>query len=343
MAISAQQQETKRPTGLFVSYAAQLVFRGLLFIAAIIVFAVAPSQLDPANFGFAHGFNFIDFIFLAILVDILTKFFPSAKIAMGSLKQYRQFHVPSTMLLESEGRKESIRQYVLDIIQQGLIAIEQVPEKLRKAWSETYNGAIDSLKVLIKSFSIRKLIPLTDEQLTASDPVRATIRRDRFREVVPVIIFWIIFNALVAVFFLAMGWFTPEVMVLWMLFYFVFDMVSVVLWCPLQLVFMKNRCCTTCQIFNWDAIMTATPLILICWQLASAWFTWPLIILSAVVLIRWEAAFARHPERFDERTNSSLSCANCKDKLCFVHNPLIDQLGDLPDELGRNQKASETK
>ncbi len=94
-------------------------------------------------------------------------------------------------------------------------------------------------------------------------------------------------------------------------------MICVVLWCPLQLVLMRNRCCTTCQIFNWDGIMTVTPLLAI-----GCWFSWLLIALSLFVLLRWEFAFTRHPERFDERTNASLQCANCRDKLCYLRKPL---------------------
>ena len=44
--------------------------------------------------------------------------------------------------------------------------------------------------------------------------------------------------------------------------------------------------------------------------------------LALVVLLRWEIAVALHPERFDERTNASLRCANCTDKLCYLRAPL---------------------
>ena len=63
--------------------------------------------------------------------------------------------------------------------------------------------------------------------------------------------------------------------------------------------------------------MTVTPLIMV-----GCWFSWLLVFFSLVVLIRWELAFVRHPERFDERTNASLQCANCSDKLCYLRKPL---------------------
>lgn len=46
-----------------------------------------------------------------------------------------------------------------------------------------------------------------------------------------------------------------------------------------------------------------------------------LIALASAVLVRWELAALRHPERFDERTNARLSCAQCDDKLCYLRGP----------------------
>lgn len=154
------------------------------------------------------------------------------------------------------------------------------------------------------------------DHLTVDQQIRAILYRDRAREVVPVIIFWVAENALVAMLLLHMGWLNQQTALLWCLFCFVFDMVCVVLWCPLQLILMRNRCCTTCQIFNWDAIMVATPLLFV-----GGWFGWLLIALASAVLVRWELAALRHPERFDERTNARLSCAQCDDKLYYLRGP----------------------
>jgi gas vesicle protein len=38
--------------------------------------------------------------------------------------------------------------------------------------------------------------------------------------------------------------------------------------------------------------------------------------MSLVVLIHWEINYKLHPERFSERTNESLRCKNCTEKLC---------------------------
>ena len=322
MAAPADIQEKKRPTKLFFSYAVRLTLRTLLFAAAILACIFDPSQLSfSQNFGLAGGLNLIDIIFVFLIADGLTKMFPSAKIAIGSLKQYERFHVPTRHLFE--GGREELLSHVKNLIQQGKLALESLPEKVRKLWEETKDGTLDSLKVVLSDFGLMKKIPFKPAQLTAPDSPRRRIKRDRYREIYPVIIFWVIFNAAIAVILGVSGILNDQSIVLWVLFYFLFDMICVVLWCPLQVVFMKNRCCTTCQIFNWDAIMTATPLLLVVGSLASAWFVWPVLALSIIVLIRWELAFARHPERFDERTNASLSCAHCPDKLCFIREPLI--------------------
>ena len=37
-------------------------------------------------------------------------------------------------------------------------------------------------------------------------------------------------------------------------FFYVCDLICVLVWCPFRLI-MKNKCCTTCRIFNWDHLM----------------------------------------------------------------------------------------
>ena len=304
----------------------QLVIRLALFGLAIAAFAVAPRQISISeSFGVRGGLNLIDIAFVLILADMLTKCFPHAKIAMGSLKQYGEFYVPTVRMFK--GGREAVTSYVREMILQGRIALErvpgQLPAQLRTAFEEVKAGTRDSLRVLMRSIDFLRLIPFKEEQLTPSQELREAIMRDRLREVVPTAVFWLAFNAGIAFALHALGWMNELAIVLWMLFYFLFDMVCVVLWCPIQLIFMRNRCCTTCQIFNWDAIMAVTPLVLLAAAAECACFVWPLLLLALFVLVRWELAFARHPERFDERSNVSLTCANCKDRLCFIRPPLI--------------------
>ncbi len=340
----SRHSHAEKPTKLFVSYAVQLVLRLLLFAFGVAALALAPHQISISeSFGIKGGLDLIDVVFLAVVLDALTKYLPSAKISMGSLKQYGEFHVPTVRMFK-DGR-EGVLAYVRDMVTQGRLAVERIPSELpaqvRQAVEETRSGAIDSLKVLLRSIDFLRIIPFKEEQLTASEEARNQIRRDRYREIVPTALFWVVFNVLIVGVLAYAGWLNERTVVVWMLFYFLFDMICVVLWCPIQLVLMRNRCCTTCQIFNWDAIMAVTPLLLIAGDLQAAWFTWPLLLLAFVVLLRWELAFARHPERFDERTNASLACANCKDKLCYVREPLFRSLPEIPG-LAHMAPASQT-
>lgn len=329
----------EKPTKLFLSYVAQLLLRLALFGLGVAACFFAPEQLSMSeSFGFRGGLDLIDVIFALIVVDNLTKFLPHAKISMGSLKQYGEFHVPSLKMFQ--GGRDAVLAYVRDMVAQGRIAAEKIPTQLplqlRAAWDETLSGTRDSLRLLVRSIDFLRLVPFREEQLSASEEAREQIRRDRLKETVPAIAFWVVFNVVVG---LALSWlgligedaaFEEQALIVWVLFYFLFDMICVVLWCPIQLLVMRNRCCTTCQIFNWDAIMTVTPLLLVATDLSCAWFAWPLLALASVILLRWELAFARHPERFDERTNASLSCVNCKDKLCYIREPLHRRLPDIP-------------
>ena len=45
--------------------------------------------------------------------------------------------------------------------------------------------------------------------------------------------------------------------------YGVCDIICILFFCPFQTWFMKNRCCTTCRIYNWDFAMLCTPFLLI--------------------------------------------------------------------------------
>ncbi len=247
-------------------------------------------------------------------LDLATKLMPHAKIAMGSRKQYGEFHVPTGRLFE--GGVRELREHAQRLIKQAPELLEKATDDALQAMRETAQGVREFAEQLVYSIDVLRLLPWPEEDLTASELLREDIRRNRLREIIPVVVFWVIFNLALLLLFERFHIFNERFALLWTLFYFVFDMVCVVLWCPLQLVLMRNRCCTTCQIFNWDGIMTVTPLLVV-----PCWFSLLLIAQALFVLLRWELAFDRHPERFDERTNASLMCANCKDKLCYLRKP----------------------
>lgn len=45
-------------------------------------------------------------------------------------------------------------------------------------------------------------------------------------------------------------------------------------------------------------------------------FSWWLLGLAIIILIKWELTVWLYPERFSENTNQYLKCANCTEKLC---------------------------
>lgn len=101
--------------------------------------------------------------------------------------------------------------------------------------------------------------------------------------------------------------------------YSVCDMICILFFCPFQTWFMKNRCCTTCRIYNWDFAMMFTPLIFV-----KNMYAWSLVALSLLLLIKWEVLLHRYPERFSEKTNCSIACSNCREKLCH-HKTQLQQ------------------
>lgn len=92
--------------------------------------------------------------------------------------------------------------------------------------------------------------------------------------------------------------------------FYVCDLICVLIWCPFRLI-MKNRCCTTCRIFNWDHLMMFSPLIFL-----DGFFTRSLVFLAAVAWLVWELCVMMYPERFWEHSNAALLCSECTDKLC---------------------------
>ena len=101
------------------------------------------------------------------------------------------------------------------------------------------------------------------------------------------------------------------ILILISLAYAVCDMICILFFCPFQTWIMKNKCCTVCRIYNWDFPMMFTPFIFI-----PHIYTWSLLFLSLLLLLRWELSVHLHPERFSEKTNACLNCKNCTEKLC---------------------------
>ena len=139
------------------------------------------------------------------------------------------------------------------------------------------------------------------------------------RSALAVLAAWVGLNGAIGALYFT-GVIDEGILLLVSLAYSVCDMICILFFCPFQTWFMKNKCCTTCRIYNWDYPMMFTPLVFV-----PSLYTWSILALALALLARWEITFARHPERFCEDTNQALACANCKEKLCH-HKRALRQL-----------------
>lgn len=92
--------------------------------------------------------------------------------------------------------------------------------------------------------------------------------------------------------------------------FYVCDLICVLIWCPFRLI-MKNKCCTTCRIFNWDHLMMFSPLIFV-----GGFYALSLAAMALLAWGVWELSVMLYPERFWETSNVALKCSECTDKLC---------------------------
>jgi len=96
-------------------------------------------------------------------------------------------------------------------------------------------------------------------------------------------------------------------------FFYLCDMICVIFWCPFQHFIMKNKCCATCRIFAWDYFMIFSPLLFI-----PSFYTWSLLFMAIILMLRWEYIHAAHPERFWQGSNAALHCTNCSSHCCRI-------------------------
>ena len=121
---------------------------------------------------------------------------------------------------------------------------------------------------------------------------------------------WIALNAVIGVLYYT-HFIDKGILLLIALLYSVCDVICILFFCPFHTWFMKNKCCGTCRIYNWDYAMMFTPLIYI-----PNVYAWTLLGMALLLLIKWEVVLHVYPKRFSEKCNKSLSCALCKEKLC---------------------------
>ncbi|MCQ2555128.1 MAG: hypothetical protein MJ171_05715 [Clostridia bacterium] len=134
---------------------------------------------------------------------------------------------------------------------------------------------------------------------------------------------WLFFNGIFGALKMT-GVFDEGIMMLLCLVYSVCDMICILFFCPFQTWILKNRCCVSCRIYNWDFAMMFTPLFFV-----PGVYTWSLLIVAVALLLRWEILVWQYPERFSENTNEYLNCVNCTEKLCTHKKQLIQMKREL--------------
>ncbi len=120
---------------------------------------------------------------------------------------------------------------------------------------------------------------------------------------------WLALTGAVSVLYLR-GILDTGMMILLATFFYVCDLICVLIWCPFRFI-MKNKCCTTCRIFNWDHFMMFLPIVAV-----NSFYSWSLVLFSFLIWLVWELCVIIYPERFWENSNMALQCSACTDKLC---------------------------
>ena len=141
-----------------------------------------------------------------------------------------------------------------------------------------------------------------------ADAFRAFFRRSN-QGALKVFVVWLALTAALGVLYLTRV-IDAKIMLLLSVFFYLCDLICVLIWCPFRLM-MRNRCCTTCRIFNWDHLMMFSIMVFI-----PGFFSLTLFFMSLVVFLVWEISFYLRPDFFWDRTNKALRCSACTDKLC---------------------------
>lgn len=173
--------------------------------------------------------------------------------------------------------------------------------------------------MIMQLVPIREKVPLGSQKLFRQRfrPIREKINYQALRQYIVsttkaaylVMLLWAALLAAIGALYFT-GFIGDTILFLISAVFYVCDLICVLIWCPFRLI-LKNRCCTTCRIFNWDHLMMFTPMLFI-----NGFYSRSLLILSAVVWLIWELCVLLYPERFWEYSNVALRCSECTDKLC---------------------------
>lgn len=191
------------------------------------------------------------------------------------------------------------------------------------------------IDMILQIIPIKNEIPLGSQKLFANrfKPIKEKINYKALRNYAvsttlsayKVFLLWSLLVIVIGILYFK-GLFSKNVLFMISVVFYVCDLICVLIWCPFRLI-MKNKCCTTCRIFNWDHLMMFSPLIFI-----GGFYSLSLWILAFLAWLVWELCVMLYPERFCEMTNVALKCSECTDKLCTQYcqklrnNPKTERL-----------------
>ena len=145
---------------------------------------------------------------------------------------------------------------------------------------------------------------------------REEVRLQSWKRTAVVLASWVALNAVFGALYLT-GVFDSGMMLLIALAYSVCDMICILFFCPFQTWMMKNRCCVTCRIYNWDFAMMFTPLIFV-----RNLYAQTLVLISLVLLLTGKCCCVCIPSAFlktpmpacpapSARKNSAITKSSC--------------------------------
>ncbi|MBQ1250962.1 MAG: hypothetical protein IIY00_05135 [Clostridia bacterium] len=189
--------------------------------------------------------------------------------------------------------------WVVDMLQQIIPVKNKVPLGSQKLWENRFRPIRDRMNWE----GLRRYIISTTEAAYK------------------VAILWILFTAAIGIGHRC-GLYGRIGLFLITVFFYVCDLICVLIWCPFRLM-MKTRCCTTCRIFNWDHLMMFSPMLFM-----GGFYGISLLVLSIAAWLVWELCIMLYPERFWEGTNVALRCSECTDKLCTQYCRKLRKTGE---------------
>jgi hypothetical protein len=170
---------------------------------------------------------------------------------------------------------------------------------------------IDSLSVIIPdlnkdTFSGKHLKKFFKEYPKYNiDKIKKLKQRD---DQVALLIFFLYFSGItvIGLSYLCFDWFELKYLYIVFLFINLSDYICILLWCPFRSLFLKNKCCNTCRISNWDRLMKFALLLFI-----PNFYTISIFIMGFLVFIIWEFSRTVRIEYFYSASNEILRCSNC--------------------------------